>query len=157
MGKIVAYVSGSWDLFHIGHLRYLQRAKELCDILVVGINTDEMIASYKDGPPVIPYEQRWAIVKSLSCVDVVVPHLSLEDTTGFKEHGVSIRVISTDFEAVEKRKEVKRQHKEQGIALVRLNRTPNISTTIIKEAIREGKSIANYLASANSGSGRLPG
>jgi len=157
VGQVVAYASGCWDLFHFGHLRYLQRAKDLCDILVVGINTDEMIVSYKGMPPVVPYEQRWFIVESLDCVDIVVPHLSLEDTTGFAEHGVSIRIVGPEFGVVEGQRRMIQQHKEQGIRLITLSRTPNITTTIIKEAIRENKTVADYLISANLGSGRLPG
>lgn len=156
MGKIVAYAAGCWDLFHIGHLRYLKKAKALCDVLVVSVNTDEMIVTYKGEPPVIPYKQRREIVQSLRCVDIVIPHISLEDTTGFDEYGINTKVIGPEFGQHSGQRRVLSKHRKAGIEIVMVSRTPNISTTIIKEAIREGKNVTEYLVSADLGSGRLP-
>ncbi len=69
----VGYTTGVFDLFHIGHLRLLQRAKSKCDRLIVGVSTDELVQSYKNKKPVIPFEERIEIVAALKCVDVVVP------------------------------------------------------------------------------------
>jgi cytidyltransferase-like protein len=69
---IVGYASGVFDLFHIGHLRLLETARGLCDHLLVGVSTDELVHAYKDRWPVIPYAERAEIVRSLKCVDAVV-------------------------------------------------------------------------------------
>lgn len=155
MGLVIAYASGCWDLFHVGHLRYLERAKRLCDILVVSINTDEMIMEYKGEPPIIPYKQRWEIIESLRCVDIVIPHTSLEDTTGFDEYGISMKIIGPEFGQHAGQRRVLSEHHKEGIRIVTLSRTPNISTTGIKEAIREGKSVMDNYNDSSPNSSRL--
>lgn len=67
----VGYVSGSFDLFHIGHLKLLQRAKERCDFLIAGVLTDELIFKHKGRMPVIPLSERMEIIKSIKYVDQV--------------------------------------------------------------------------------------
>lgn len=69
---IVGYASGVFDLFHIGHLRLLETARGLCDHLLVGVSTDELVHAYKDRWPVIPYAERAEIVRAFKCVDAVV-------------------------------------------------------------------------------------
>jgi rfaE bifunctional protein nucleotidyltransferase chain/domain len=70
--KLIGYTSGVFDILHIGHIDYLEKAKELCDVLVVGVNSDRSVKKYK-GPfrPIIPGKQRARIVASLSFVDYV--------------------------------------------------------------------------------------
>ncbi|MEW1957304.1 adenylyltransferase/cytidyltransferase family protein [Kineococcus sp. NPDC059986] len=69
---VTGYVPGAWDLFHVGHLNILRRARESCDELVVGAVTDEVLAATKGRRPVIPLAERLEIVASLSLVDRVV-------------------------------------------------------------------------------------
>lgn len=66
------YVPGAWDLFHVGHLNILRRARQSCDELVVGAVTDEVLAATKGRRPVIPLAERLEILESLSLVDRVV-------------------------------------------------------------------------------------
>ncbi len=68
----VGYTSGVFDLFHIGHLNILRKAKEQCEHLIVGVSSDELTIRLKGRPPVIPYEQRLAIVESIRYVDQAV-------------------------------------------------------------------------------------
>ncbi len=67
----VGYTTGVYDMFHIGHLNILKRAKEQCDYLIVGVTTDELV-SYKNTKAIIPHEERMAIVGSIKYVDKVV-------------------------------------------------------------------------------------
>ena len=69
---IIGYTTGVYDLFHIGHLILLRNAKGLCDKLVVGVSTDDTVA-YKNKKPVIPFEERIEIVRSIKYVDIVIP------------------------------------------------------------------------------------
>lgn len=69
----IGYVPGAFDLFHIGHLNLLRRSKSRCEYLIAGVLTDELYEHFKKKKPVIPYEQRAAIVSAISYVDRVVP------------------------------------------------------------------------------------
>lgn len=67
----VGYTQGVFDMFHIGHLNLLKNAKELCEYLIVGINSDDLVRNYKHKSPVIPEEERAEIVRNIKCVDEV--------------------------------------------------------------------------------------
>ena len=75
---IVGYTTGVFDLFHIGHLNILRRAKEKCDKLIVGVTTDELLQVYKNKSPIIPFDERISIVKSIKYVDEVVPQEDMD-------------------------------------------------------------------------------
>ena len=70
--KIRVFTSGSFDLFHIGHLNLIKNAKRRCDYLIVGVNTDELVESYKNKRPIVPLEERAEIVRSIKYVDEVI-------------------------------------------------------------------------------------
>ena len=72
MSKIIGYTAGVFDLFHIGHLNLIKKAKENCDFLIVGVNSDELVKEYKNKTPIIPEEERLEIIKSLKSVDKAV-------------------------------------------------------------------------------------
>ena len=69
-GKTVVYTSGTFDMLHINHLRLIEYARGLGDILIVGVNTDELVASYK-SMPMIPFEDRIALMRAIKGPDLV--------------------------------------------------------------------------------------
>ena len=72
-GKNVVLANGCFDILHVGHLRYLQGARALGDVLVVAINSDKSMRSIKDpGRPILSEDERVALVSALRCVDYVV-------------------------------------------------------------------------------------
>ncbi len=73
-GKRIVFTNGCFDLMHIGHTRYLQEAKSLGDVLVVGVNSDASVRSLEKGSdrPIVPEAQRAEVVAALGCVDFVV-------------------------------------------------------------------------------------
>ena len=75
-GSVVGYVPGAWDMFHVGHLNILLRAREQCDRLVVGVVTDEALFKAKAKHPVIPLAERMQVVAHLNMVDDVVVDFS---------------------------------------------------------------------------------
>ena len=76
-GKTVVYTSGTFDMLHINHLRLIEYARGLGDILIVGVNTDELVASYK-STPMIPFEDRIALMRAIKGPDLVIPQHSLD-------------------------------------------------------------------------------
>lgn len=90
-GKTIGFTSGAFDLLHAGHVDYLEKAKDLCDVLVVGVNTDKSVQSYK-GPdrPYIPEAQRIKVLAALASVDYVF----LFDE---RRNSVNIEVLKPDF------------------------------------------------------------
>lgn len=135
----VVYISGCWDLIHVGHLWALEQARDMGGFLVVGVNTDELVLSYKGRLPTIPYQQRAAVISAMEFVDAVVPHSSLEDTIGFKEYGVNIRAIGPDYGKQEGQRRCIAEHKASGIEVIRFSWCPEegISSTKIKEGIKD--------------------
>src|SRR5690625_5967763 len=83
--KVIGYTTGVFDLFHIGHLNLLKRAKAECDYLVVGVTTDELSYSRKAKYPVVPFAERMAIVEHIKCVDKVVPQAHMDKLAAWKE------------------------------------------------------------------------
>lgn len=81
MGKPykIGYVPGVFDLFHVGHLNLLRNSKRRCEFLIAGVLTDELVEHFKGRKPLIPYEQRAAIVSAINFVDRVVP-VSFDNT-----------------------------------------------------------------------------
>src|SRR3990167_6208781 len=72
-GKKIVFTNGTFDLLHLGHVSYLQKAKSLGDVLVVGINSDASVKSYKGpGRPLVPEQDRMKVLAALECVDCVV-------------------------------------------------------------------------------------
>lgn len=78
-GKVVGLTSGCFDLLHFYHLRYLERCKALCDILIVGVDSDLLVYSNKNKYPVIPEHHRLSMIDALKCVDVTFKMDSLKD------------------------------------------------------------------------------
>ena len=74
----IGYAAGVFDMFHIGHLNLLTRARGSCDSLIVGVTTDALAEQRKERPPIIPEHDRMAIVAALRCVDRVVPQTSMD-------------------------------------------------------------------------------
>lgn len=134
--KTRVFTSGSFDLFHIGHLNILERSAALGDELIVGVSTDELIQYYKGMPPIIPFEQRMRIVSSLRCVTKVVKQVKLTEVAQLKEEGIDIVTIGDDWE--NKYLEGLEWMKQQpGKKVVYFPYTPGVSTTGIKKRIIE--------------------
>jgi len=94
--NIVVYTVGVWDMFHIGHLKLLKAAKALGDILIVGVNTDELVKQYKGHYPLLCWEDRAAVVETCRYVDTVIPASSLEKDRLLEEIDADILVHGND-------------------------------------------------------------
>lgn len=128
---IITY--GTFDMFHIGHLRLLQRLKDMADELIVAISTDEFNRG-KGKKVMIPYEQRAEIVANIKCVDKVIPEESWEQKVDdIKKYSVDIFAIGNDWEG-------KFDFLKEYCEVIYLERTKDISTTQLK------KSLTNFMS-----------
>ncbi|HAQ60592.1 TPA: glycerol-3-phosphate cytidylyltransferase [Candidatus Delongbacteria bacterium] len=128
MKKVITY--GTFDLFHIGHLNILRRAKALGDYLVVAVSTDEFNL-IKGKVCTYPYEQRAEILKAITYVDKVIPENNWEQKiSDIKNNEIDIFVMGDDWKG-------KFDFLKENCEVVYLPRTEGISTTEIKNQIRE--------------------
>ena len=135
--ETIVYTAGTWDMFHIGHLNILQRSKAFGTRLVVGVSTDELVASYKKAPPIIPYEDRLEVIRSCKYVDEVVKQSKLMDINQLKEIKPDVITIGDDWKA--KYLEGLEWAKNQpNIRVEYLEYTNRVSYTMIKDAIKAG-------------------
>lgn len=131
---IKVFTSGSFDLFHIGHLNILERSAALGDELIVGVSTDELIMEYKGMKPIIPFAQRIRIVSAIKCVTKVVKQVKLTEIDQLKREDIDIVTIGDDW--IDKYLEGLEWMKSQpGKKVVYFPYTPGISTTNIKSKI----------------------
>ena len=84
MSALTGYVPGAWDMFHIGHLNILQRAREHCDFLIAGVVTDEALLQAKGKLPIIPLDERMDVVRAMTVVDRVVVDTSSNKIEAWK-------------------------------------------------------------------------
>ena len=94
--KTVVYTSGTFDMLHIDHLRLIEYARGLGDILIVGVNTDELVASYK-STPMIPFEDRIALMRAIKGPDLVIPQHSLDHKDKVKKLKFDVFVVGDDW------------------------------------------------------------
>lgn len=95
-GKTVVYTSGTFDMLHANHIKMIEYARKLGDILIVGVNTDELVASYK-SQPIIPFEERLALVKALKYPDIVIPQRDLEHASKVDKLHFDVFVVGDDW------------------------------------------------------------
>ena len=128
--KTVVYTSGTFDMLHINHLKMIEYARALGDILIVGVNTDELVASYK-STPIIPFEERIALMKAIKGPDVVIPQKSLDHREKVKKLNFDIFVVGDDWTG-------KFDYlKEQGVDVVYFPYGDGISSSNLKTRIYE--------------------
>lgn len=129
----VGYLTGTFDLFHIGHLNLLKRAKKYCDYLVVGVHKD---ASHKGKVTFVPFEERMEILKSIKYVDKVVPSLP-EDTDAYEEIKYDYLFVGSDYKGTERFARYEEFFKDKDVQIIYFPYTRGTSSTKIREAIDE--------------------
>ena len=133
----VGYTQGTYDLFHIGHLNLLNHAKEQCDYLIVGINTDRLVKEYKNKDVIIPDYERAKIVEAIKAVDEVVLTDTLDKNEIAKRIKFDAIFIGDDWKNNERWIKTKEDMNKLGIDVVFLPHTDGISSTDIRAKIRK--------------------
>ena len=131
----IGYTTGVFDLFHIGHLNILKRAKELCEYLIVGVSTDELVETYKHKTPVISFENRKAIVEAIRYVDKVVTQESMDKLAKWDELKFDVIFHGDDWKNSDLYNKIEEELKEKNIDMVFLPHTAGVSSTTISGKI----------------------
>ena len=134
--KIIGYTTGVYDMFHIGHLNVIRRAKEQCDYLIVGVSTDDLVKSEKGKTPVIPYEERAQIVEALKYVDRVVPQTDKNKLAAWEHLGFHKMFVGSDWQGTPQWQAFERQFAPLGVQIVYLPHTDGVSSTQLTDVIK---------------------
>ena len=131
---IVGYTTGVFDLFHIGHLNLLRNAKALCDKLVVGVTTDELV-SYKHKRAVIPFEERLEIVRAIEYVDAVIPQEDMDKLAVWDKVKFDVMFVGDDWYESDKWQAIEKEFAERNVKVIYFPYTKSTSSSLINETL----------------------
>jgi len=129
------YTTGVFDLFHIGHLNILRRAKEQCEFLIVGVSTDELAYELKGKYPEIPFEQRKKIIESIKYVDQVIPEISADKFKAWEALHFDALFKGSDAQQKACYREYEKRLADVGVDICYFPYTEGISSSEIKERL----------------------
>lgn len=134
---IIGYTTGVFDMFHIGHLNILRRAKEQCDYLIVGVTTDDLCFKRKQKYPIINERDRMAIVEAIRYVDKVVPQSTMDKVEAVKKYGVSVVFVGSDWQGTDSWIKYEKEFAKVGCRVEYLSHTDGISSTILRKKLHQ--------------------
>lgn len=134
---IIGYTTGVFDMFHIGHLNILQRAKDQCDYLIVGVSTDELVEHDKHKRPIIPFEDRCRIIGAIKYVDAVVPQIDKNKLAAY--HRLDLKFhkmfVGSDWQNTSVWKKYEEQFAPLGVEIIYLPHTDGISSSLLRNKL----------------------
>lgn len=135
----IGYTTGVFDMFHIGHLNILQKAKDQCEYLIVGVTTDELCMKRKNKLPIICEADRIAIVQAIRYVDEVVPQEDMNKLVAVKKYHVDAVFVGSDWKGTPSWDKYEKDFAEEGCDVVYLNHTDRISSTILRDRLNNNE------------------
>lgn len=131
----VGYTTGVYDMFHVGHLNILRRAKEMCEYLIVGVTTDELCQQRKNKLPIINQDDRIAIVEAIRYVDKVVPQANMDKLEAVKQFHADAVFVGSDWKGTDAWNQYEKDFAAVGCTVVYLDHTNGISSSILREKL----------------------
>ncbi len=135
----VGYTTGVYDMFHIGHLNVIKRAKEQCEFLIVGVTTDDLCYKRKKKYPIICEKDRMAIIAELKSVDKVVRQENMDKLLAVKKYNVDVVFVGSDWKGTDAWNKYEKEFAQVGCSVVYLDHTDGISSTILREKLQNGE------------------
>jgi glycerol-3-phosphate cytidylyltransferase len=132
---VIGYVPGVFDLFHIGHLNILRRAREQCDHLVAGVVIDSAVEKMKGYRPIVPFEERIEIVRAIDCVDAAITDTSRDKRVVWRENRFDVIFKGTDWQDTDKGLMLESEMAEVGARVVYLPYTQHTSSTMLRDVL----------------------
>ncbi len=129
------YTTGVFDLFHVGHLNILEKAKGQCEHLIVGVSTDELVQGYKKKTPIIPFEERIRIVSAVRYVDEVVPQTSMDKFVAWEQLRFDAIFHGDDWKGSKLYEEIEKKFLDVGVEVVYFPYTKGTSSTILADVL----------------------
>ncbi len=142
---ITGYTTGVFDMFHVGHLRILERAKAHCDRLIVGVSTDELVQSYKNKRPIIPQADRMEIVRAIRHVDEVIPQTHRDKFRAWEELRFDVMFVGDDWKGDPLFTALEERFSAVGVKIVFFPYTKHVSSSRLSDILhaieRDGQGI----------------
>ncbi|MCH1546770.1 MAG: adenylyltransferase/cytidyltransferase family protein [Candidatus Marinimicrobia bacterium] len=133
--KKIGYTTGVFDLFHIGHLNILKRARLECDHLIVGITTDELSESAKNKKPFIPFQERMDLVEAVKYVDEVVPQTSYDKMEAWNNLKFDRMFVGDDWKGSDQWNIIEDEFAQVGVEIIYFPYTTHTSSTILRDIL----------------------
>ena len=133
--KKIGYTTGVFDLFHIGHLNILKRARLECDHLIVGITTDELSESTKNKKPFIPFQERMDLVEAVKYVDEVVPQTSYDKMEAWNNLKFDRMFVGDDWKGSDQWNTIEDEFAQVGVEIIYFPYTTHTSSTILRDIL----------------------
>ena len=134
---VVGYVPGAWDVFHIGHLNILLRAREQCDRLIVGVVTDEALFAAKDKWPIVPLDERFEMMRNLDLVDDVVIDHSSNKLEVWQRVGFDVLFKGDDWRGTAKGYKLEQDMASVGVQVKYFPYTAHTSSSMLRSILAD--------------------
>lgn len=132
----IGYAPGAYDLFHIGHLNLLRRAKERCDYLIAGVVCDDVLIKHKGVTPVIPLAERLEIVRNVRFVDAAHAATTNDKLEIWKDLRFNVLFKGDDWQGTEKGDKLERDFAAVGVEVVYLPYTMSTSSSALRKTLQ---------------------
>ncbi len=131
----IGFVQGVFDLFHIGHLNLLEKARKHCNYLIVGVNSDELVQEYKNKTPFVPLEERARIIGALKCVDKVIIMNDRDKVKVTQKYNINAIFMGDDWKGTDFYNNMEKELEKYNVDIVYFPYTKGTSSTILKEKL----------------------
>jgi glycerol-3-phosphate cytidylyltransferase len=133
--KTIGFTAGVFDMFHIGHLNFIENAKRQCDYLIIGVNSDELVVTYKQKGVVVPFEERIRIIAALKIVDQTIKIDTLDKEAVWRENKFDFLFIGDDWRGNPRWTETERVMLAHGVRTVYLPYTHATTSTLLRNKL----------------------
>ena len=138
--RIIGYTTGVFDLFHVGHLNILRNAKAMCDTLIVGCSSDQVVNDLKKKKTVVPFNERVEILEAIPYVDVVVQQNEedyVDKVKAWYKYKFDIIFVGSDWQGTEKWMKLEKEFQKVGVKVIYFPYTKTTSSTKINSILDE--------------------
>jgi glycerol-3-phosphate cytidylyltransferase len=156
MSRVVGYAPGAFDLFHIGHLNLLRKAKEHCDYLIAGVVSDDVLTAHKGVQPLIQLTERLEIVRSIRFVDEALPATTNDKLAIWRDLRFDILFKGDDWRGTDKGIRLERDLGAVGVKVTYFTYTASTSSTALRNALKNIDALAEHRSMPEPPSALLP-